>query len=154
VRGEQVDRMPLIAAAFMNSPPEPDRPARYRLTQSTRLKSARQFRAVYDGRISHRAGPLVIYARPNALAGLRLGLSVSRRVGGAVKRNRVKRLLREAFRLQQHDLPDGYDVVINVQPHEPPSVVEYRRLLAAAMQVLDQRWTRRQEKPGQQAIDR
>lgn len=133
----------------MSSPPEPDRPIRYRLPQCTRLKSPRQFRAVYDGRISHRAGPLVIYARPNGLTCLRLGLSVSRRVGGAVKRNRVKRLLREAFRLEQHDLPGGYDVVINVQPHEPPSVTEYRRLLAAAMRVLDQRWTRRREKLGE-----
>ena len=106
-----------------------------------RLKSAGQFRAVYEARLSHGSGPLVIYARPNDLGHLRLGLSVSRRVGGAVVRNRIKRRLREAFRLRRHDLPAGYDVVINVRPHEPLEVAEYQRLLNRAMRVLDEEWT-------------
>ena len=47
----------------------------------------------------------------NGLSYSRIGLSVSSRVGGAVVRNRWKRLLREAFRLRQSDLPTGLDFV-------------------------------------------
>jgi ribonuclease P protein component len=62
------------------------------------LTSKRDFEAVFKKGISSASKYLVVYARPNDLSINRLGLSVSKRVGNAVTRNRVKRLLREAMR--------------------------------------------------------
>jgi ribonuclease P protein component len=53
-----------------------------------------------------------IITQPNGGDITRLGIAASKRVGNAVKRNRVKRLMREFFRLHKHLMPTGYDVVI------------------------------------------
>lgn len=102
---------------------------RYTLPKSRRLSKRAEFAAVYDGKVRESRGPLVVYARPNRLGWPRLGLSTSRKVGTAVRRNRIRRLLREAFRHLQFDLPSGYDLLIVVRPHEPLRLAEYQKLL-------------------------
>jgi ribonuclease P protein component len=82
------------------------------LARADRLVRTGDFRAVYAGRARAADGRLVAYARPNGLGVTRLGVSVSRRSGGAVERNRIKRFLREAFRQARGTWPGGYDIVL------------------------------------------
>ena len=53
---------------------------------------------------------IIIY--PNGGDSTRLGIIVSKRMGKSVTRNRIKRLIREFFRLHKHEIPKGYDVLI------------------------------------------
>ncbi len=116
---------------------------RYAFTKSLRLRSRADFSAVYDAKTRETRGPLVIYARPNQLAHPRLGLSTSRKVGTAAKRNRIRRLIREAFRHLQHDLPSGYDLLVVIRPHAPLTLAEYQKLMSAAVVKLHAVWAKR-----------
>ncbi len=93
-----------------------------RFPRTARLRRPLEFKAVYAGRMSVAAGPLVLYGLPRAdqTAALRLGLSVSRRVGNAVVRNRWKRRLRDVFRRLRPRLPAGLDLVVVVRAAGPP----------------------------------
>lgn len=79
------------------------------------LKHADFERILKDGRRATDQR-LTLWVLPNGLSHPRLGLIVGRKYGGAVQRNRFKRLLREAFRLQQHELPAGFDLVCAPRP--------------------------------------
>jgi ribonuclease P protein component len=116
---------------------------RLTLPKTLHLRAKSDFDAVFDARVREVGGPLAFHARANELAFTRFGMSVSRKVGNAVKRNRIRRKLREAFRLSQHELPRGLDVVAVVRPHAPLELGEYQRLMSAAMRKLDSKVKRR-----------
>jgi ribonuclease P protein component len=102
------------------------------------LKTPAQFKTVYDRKKSASDELLIVYACENGLPHTRLGVSVSRKVGGAVVRNRYKRLFREAFRLTRLELPIGVDLILIPRPQsgEPTldrlkaSLVKLARLAA------------------------
>ena len=108
-----------------------------------RVRTRNDYSAVFEPRIRVARGPLVLYGVPNDSAISRLGLSTPRKVGIAVRRNRIRRLLRESFRGLQHDLPGGYDLVLVVRPHKPLKFEEYQRLLSAMCAVLHAVWLKK-----------
>lgn len=110
-------------------------PQAHSFPRSHRLSGRNAFARVFDGRVRTSRGPLTIYAVSNELAHPRLGISIGRKVGTAVRRNRIKRLLREAFRLSQHELPP-FDWVIVVRPHEPMALPEYQKFIVNASEHL------------------
>ncbi len=105
-------------------------PRPYRLTRSDEYKRVQR-----GGR--SRAHPLLILvSAPNGGDMVRVGLTVGKKVGGAVARNRAKRLLREAVRLYLSRIAPGHDIVLVGRPETPGAG---REAVAAALGQLLQR---------------
>jgi len=91
-------------------------PKRLVFPKSSRLTNNRQFKAVLDGGRRAGDGLLTLYAAPNDKGQPRLGISVGKSSGKAVVRNRLKRLVREAFRCNQHGIPQSFDYLVMISP--------------------------------------
>lgn len=102
-----------------------------------------EYQAVYGARNSVVKGPLRVSAIVNSKGIARIGLSVPGRVGTNVKRNRIKRLIREAFRLNREKMPVGFDFVIGVHPHEEKTLEEYATVMLAGMEAVAKTWAAR-----------
>ena len=82
------------------------------MTFTTPLKKNHEFKRLYNKGKSAASSFAVVYCRRNGSAGNRLGLSVSTKLGGAVQRNRVRRRLKEIYRINEGKVLAGYDIVI------------------------------------------
>jgi ribonuclease P protein component len=102
---------------------------RFTFGKPSRLHHQQSFRRVLrHGRRAARR-QVVVYVDANGLSWSRLGLRVSRRVGNAVCRNRVKRLIREAFRVRRDRLPVGVDIVCLIRSPVDHSYAQWLKLL-------------------------
>jgi ribonuclease P protein component len=108
----------------------------YRYPRAARLARSRDYeRARREGKRIV-APPLALLAVPRRQGLSRLGLAVGRRIGKAVVRNRWKRAIREAFRLNHRRLRRPYDIVVSVWRTAP--VTEVRRVEAAFLQAVEE----------------
>ena len=82
------------------------------LPESNRLRSKRDFRLAYKKGRSFANPMLVLYVRPTRGDACRIGFSISKKLGGAVERNRIKRRLREVLRAKAAKLSPGFDVIL------------------------------------------
>ena len=99
------------------------------------LKKNSDFRRLYAKGKSAVTPYLVVYTRPNRLGEHRLGYTVSVKLGHAVVRNRVRRRLREIYRLNAPQLRRGHDIVIVARSRAVGS--EYRKLNAAFLRACE-----------------
>lgn len=84
----------------------------YRLLDSDKLKKGWEFDRVYQKGQKFVNKYFVVYVLKTDRQRSRLGVTVSKKVGNSVKRNRVKRLIREVFRLSKKHLAPGNDIVV------------------------------------------
>lgn len=77
-----------------------------------RLRKNSDFRKVYRFGKSTADRFIVLYSLKNGLPNSRLGISVRKKFGNSVKRNRIKRLIKEVFRLNRENIKDGYDFIV------------------------------------------
>ncbi len=116
-----------------------DENQRFRFGKACRLLKKEHYDRVFSAKQSAADHCLILYACPNDLEYPRLGLAVSRKVGKANSRNRWKRLLRESFRLSQHELPANDYICIPRYRGEPSFEMIDKSLKKLALKIQDRK---------------
>ncbi len=124
-----------------------------RFLRTHRVRRTADFQRAYRRRCTAGDRTLLVFAHGNALPHARLGLSVSRKVGGAVRRNRWKRLLRESFRMERRKLPAGVDLIVIPRPEAEPNLTVIRQSLARLARKAAGKWARSEAGAGCSAVD-
>lgn len=82
------------------------------MRQTVSMKENHLFRRLYAKGKSGAGSCLAVYVRRNGSDSNRLGLTVGTKVGKAVRRNKVRRRIREAYRIHEHQMTPGWDIVV------------------------------------------
>lgn len=96
--------------------------------KSARIRTRRQFQRISQQCTKHVGQWIIVEARENKYNLTRLGITASKHFGNSVQRNRFKRIVREAFRLCRHQLPQGFD--LNVKPRNGDYKAKSTEILA------------------------
>ena len=80
-----------------------------------RIVRSVDYKAIYETGKKIHSEKFVLFVRENSEGHTRLGITVSRKIGCASKRNRIKRLFREIFRRSSTEIPDNFDIVVNAK---------------------------------------
>lgn len=102
-------------------------PLRFTFPRTLRMRGKSTFDLTFKTGKRRSAFPLALHSlRREDNGPSRLGISIGTRCGHAARRNLIKRRLREAYRLMQHEIPPGFDQMVVVKPHEPLTVAQYQ----------------------------
>jgi ribonuclease P protein component len=124
---------------------------RFKFPARLRVLRRRDFERAFAEGLRSEDSRLTVWAIGNALGHPRLGLVVGRKHGGAVRRNRLRRIMREAFRLSRARLPAGLDLLCSPRPGADLDLCGCMESLVRLAATLEKRLARRQpreETPG------
>ena len=102
-----------VVAEKGESVSRPDLTALFSFPRTDRLTSRRQFKTVYDQGCRVRGLTVTVFGLENRLGRCRVGFTVTRKLGNAVMRNRIKRILREVYRVNRLSKTGSLDLVVN-----------------------------------------
>lgn len=108
--------------------------------KAARVRSRVDFSAIYDQGLRVSDACFSLLSMPNDRELTRLGLAVSKRCGNSVQRNRLKRRLREAFRLSRSEMPTGLDLVIQPRAETPVQLAALRQSLISLTKRAAKKW--------------
>lgn len=120
---------------------------RQTFSHTDRLHGPAAFKAIFDTGARETAGPLLGVAIASTHGSARIGISVPKRIGNAVRRNQVKRFIREAFRQSGNLRHGSFDLIIIVRPHEEKPLAEYQRWIHRLLEKHGKRFSKQEEKP-------
>lgn len=110
------------------------------------MKENYLFRRLYAKGKSAAAASLAVYVRPNHSQRNRLGITVSAKMGKAVRRNRIRRRIREAYRIHEHQMVPGWDIVVVARTRAV--YAPYAELERALLTLLDKLGVRQRQEAG------
>jgi ribonuclease P protein component len=109
-------------------------PLRLDLPRETRLVRRAEYDAVYREGRRRSSREFTLFVRPNGLEVSRFGWSIKKALGNAVKRNRIRRRLREIFRLHRREIAGGWDIVVH--PRTTVATAEFAGLAQEMIKLL------------------
>ena len=110
-------------------------PPRQDLPRECRIVSRAEYDAVYREAKRRSSRQFTLFVRPNGLPISRFGWSIKKALGNAVKRNRIRRRLREIFRLHRREIAVGWDIVVH--PRTTVATAEFSALAQEMLKLLN-----------------